>query len=271
MTRIGLNVPWFGGAYGHDLGRNRAYPDWPVWYDAGGVEGTLDRIRAAGVQLLRIWLFEEGEGIAGDGAMRADDMFLRNLAHLSGLLSGRGFEVYWTLFDANSARGKWDRITAPILTSAETAAEFCSGILAGVAPIVGGTAWAIDLCNEPEAIVAGRSGNGTDWGWRWKDVYPSLGILRDAVRALLPGIPVSVGSGYHNGENVLAGRYDGLGLDFLDYHSYTETPPAPPGKAVTLGEIGCAPGMVPADLGYHAAFAWDYAALPDFGKPAQNL
>src|SRR5689334_11372577 len=129
MTRVGLNVPWFGGAYGHDLGRNSAYPEWPVWYNSGGVEATLDRIESAGVQLVRIWLFEEGEGIVRGADMSVDELFLRNLEDLCGLLAAREFEVYWTLFDANSARGRWDRITAPILTHPDRAAAFCCRVL----------------------------------------------------------------------------------------------------------------------------------------------
>jgi hypothetical protein len=266
MTELGVNLPWFAGAYGHDLGPNRAYPDWPVWYDPAGVDAALDQVAALGVRLARVWLFEEGEGIDISGRMRVDDVFLRNLEDLASRLAARGVRVYWTLFDANSARGRWDRATAPVLTRADTAAEFSSEVLSAVAPLIRETAWAVDLCNEPEAIVAGRSGNGTDWGWRWQDLFPAMAVLRDEVRARAPGVPVSIGSGYHNERNVIEGRYDALDLDFLDFHCYGETIPAPAGRPVVLGEIGRALDAVPVDLGYHAALVWDRARLPNFGK-----
>src|SRR5437762_3500669 len=180
---IGVNLPWFGGAYGHDLGRNQAYSDWPVWYDPVKVSELLGFVRSFGIRLVRIWLFEEGEGI------EAGEPFLRNLRDLVERIQAAGLRVYWTLLDANAARGEWDRVTRRILTEPEAALRFVSGALAAAAPIIGEVAWAIDLCNEPEAVA----------GKRWMKVEPSLAILRDGARSLLPSSPISIGSGFLSG------------------------------------------------------------------------
>ena len=104
------------------------------------------------------------------------------------------------------------------------------GIEAGepaAAPIIGEVAWAIDLCNEPEAVA----------GKRWIKVEPSLAILRDGARSLLPSSPISIGSSPRSGmHDRLA-----LDLDFRDYHVYAplgEPAECPPTPAV-LGELGC--------------------------------
>jgi len=245
---IGVNLPWFGGAYGHDLGTNQAYPDWPVWYDSGKVSALLEFIRSFGIWLVRIWLFEDGEGI--DSQLNADNLFLTNLSDLVDRIRSAGIRVYWTLLNANGARGKWDRITARILTEPEQAQEFVMRALSAVAPVIQDVAWAVDLCNEPEAIVAGPTGGWTSSGWKWPDLQPPLAVLRQGVASLLPGVRVSIGSGYHNQRNVAAGIYDrpNLDLDFYDFHLYTPVTEAfacparveiSPHKPIVLGEIGC--------------------------------
>src|SRR4029079_4734775 len=74
-------------------------------------------------------------------------------------------------------------------------------------------------------------------GRRWSRVEPSLSVLRDSVRLLLPGTPVSIGTG------VASGMHDKLKLelDFIDFHVYTRAGEAMvcPEGASTLGEIGC--------------------------------
>jgi hypothetical protein len=224
---IGVNLPWFGGAYGHDLGRNQAYPDWPVWYDSGRVDEILGFLSTSGIRLVRIWLFEEGEGLEQE--LRVDDLFLGNLGDLARRIRSAGMQVYWTLFDANATRRQFDRITASILTEPAAAEEFTSHALSAIAPIIQDVAWAIDLCNEPEAIG------------KWSKVGAPLRILREGVANFLPGARVSLGSGHRNHHHIR--RLD-LSLDFFDLHYYVEQALACPRAErfetpVVLGEFGC--------------------------------
>ena len=244
--RIGLNVPWLGGAYGHDLGRNRAHPDWPVWYNCTELNQILDLVQAFGIRLLRIWLFENGEGLQENAQIGGvDELFLRNLDELVGNLGQRGLEVYWTLLDANSVLPQWDSVTLSILTGAATE-TFCEHALAVVLPIIRPVTWAIDLCNEPEGIIAGRCGNRTRSGLGWSEVRPALRLLRNCIAAHTPGIRVSVSSGWQIHEHVARGLYHRQGFepDFFDFHLYTEDGAVPAGLAlklsrpVVLGELG---------------------------------
>jgi hypothetical protein len=249
MTEIGVNLPWFGGAYGHDLGRNMAYPDWPVWYDPAKVDDLLELLRSFGIRLVRIWLFEEGEGIGGD------DLFLRNLRDLVERFKAAGIRIYWTLLDANAARGKRDRITARILMDADAARQFCSEALAVVAPVISEVAWGVDLCNEPEAVC----------GRRWRKVEPSLSALREGVSELMPGVKLSIGSAQLKYPERL-----NLDLDFYDFHIYAPVsealvcPPRlalSPLKPAVLGEIGC---VIPeADRGSEQAWRQSQACLAE--------
>lgn len=292
-VQLGVNLPWFHGAYGHDLGPNQACPDWPVAFDPGEVERLLDQFAAFGVRLLRIWLFEQGEGLRHSPRGRVEELdvrFLRNLERLCGLLSARGMAVYWTLLDANSPFRNTDRVTYPILTDPGAAEAFCALAAGPVLEVVAPTAWAIDMCNEPEGIIAGRFGNGTPYGVTWPEVTPSLRTIAAAVRRLAPQVRVSVGSGFTEQVNL---RDNGdflplaLELDFLDYHSYKRGRLVLPRTSclnaatahlpVVLGELGygvaaerrtCrnawAKGQEDlsgklhqiADRGYEAAFLW---------------
>jgi hypothetical protein len=278
MTEIGVNLPWFGGAYGHDLGRNQAYPDWPIWYEHDQVEEMLGFLATFGIGLARIWLFEEGEGLKYGPQVNVDDLFLHNLQDLVNRIRANGIKVYWTLFDANAALRRYSPLTARILTNSGAASQFTSQALSVVAPIIEDVTWAVDLCNEPEAIVGGKLGT-------WSEIERSLGAIREGAATLLPGTRFSIGSRFKKG----AHEKMTLDLDFLDFHHYhLEQTSAYPNaqrfsKPVVLGELGCAIKESDRDseevwretqerlarsldpltsLGYEAAFLW-FLNAPD--------
>lgn len=226
-TLIGVNVPWFHGAYGHDLGVNQAYPNWPVAYDSDRVEQLLSLLNGFGVQTIRTWLFESGEGLAYNWSGKVlgiDPTFMCNLEDLIRRIRAANMRVYWTLLDGNSVFYQDDGLTKSLLNNVRQASFFCDNALAPVLQIISEVCWAIDLCNEPEAIIAGSMGNGTDFGMRWCDIAPSLLAIAETVRRHLPGVPLGIGSGFQEHRNLEQGVYGrlGLDLDFLDYHTYLE-------------------------------------------------
>ena len=82
---IGVNLPWFDGAYCHDLGRNLAYPDYPVNFNKAQVEELLCVLSSFRIRYLQIWLFENREGIIYDeeGEINGvDSIFLQNIKEL---------------------------------------------------------------------------------------------------------------------------------------------------------------------------------------------
>jgi hypothetical protein len=244
---IGVNLPWFGQGYGHDLGRNASHPGWPPYFDPAAARRLLELLAARGVRLLRIWLFEDAEGLELDAAGRVtgiDSAFAHNLGELAALLRELRFRVYWVLLDANSVGRRNDAVTRSVLIDPEATARFCRHALAEVLPGVSDLAWGVDLCNEPEALIAGETGNNTGLGFEWWQIRPALLRLRAAASRSLEGVPASVGSGYQEHRNVAAGVLDLPELDFLDFHSHgMEGPPAhagavAPGRPVVIGELG---------------------------------
>ncbi|MBW2525196.1 MAG: hypothetical protein JRI23_13515 [Deltaproteobacteria bacterium] len=142
-----------------------------------------------------------------------------------------------------------------------------------------GVIWAVDCLNEPEGLVAGNDGNWETWGATWDEMRAFLAYCAGAVHGHDPNLAVSAGSGWHEWVNVAAGRYDGLGFDFYDYHLYDDVPdpphPATLGvdRPVVIGECGqesevwddtlqytavrdCFVGA--RDNGYLAALSWYY-------------
>ncbi len=298
---IGVNVPWFGGWYGHDLGKNQAYPGWPACDVERVAPKLLQTLTHFDVRLVRIWLFENGEGLKYDSEARVtglDRGFLGNLELLVRVLDELDISVYWTLLDANSVRRSLDGVTRSILVDPVQTRAFCRIALDEVLPRIAPSAWAVDLCNEPEAMIRGRTGNLTGLGFDWWDLQPSLAILREAVASHLPGVQISIGSGFREDQNLASGLYERLGLelDFLDYHShvsrsdFTHAGRLSARKDIVVGELGV---PVPHELdpsaetwklrerrllaalhgamsaGYKAIFLWSLSS--DFSKDVQSL
>ncbi len=246
---IGVNIPWFNQGYGHDLGWNQAYPGWPTFFDVEQARRLLTLLSDLGIRLLRIWLFEDGEGLMYEqcGALVGiDAAFRHNLADLVELLDAFGFRVYWTLLDANSVKRRNDRITSSILRDVKQTERFCGELVREVFPIIRESAWAVDLCNEPEALVAGDHGNKTGLGFDWWEIRPALEVLRKEVAAGLQGVPISVGSGYQEHRAVTSPiyGYSSFGLDFLDFHTHgsdglvVHADGLALNQAAVLGELG---------------------------------
>jgi hypothetical protein len=296
---IGVNLPWLGGAYGHDLGPNLAYPRWPVGYDPNATRKTLDVLGSLGIRVIRFWLFEQGEGLIygkGGWVEGVAPTFLANLGDFAGALADRGFRTYWTLFDANSVFRHGDGITRSILVDPKRAGSFCRNALERVLPLIEPSAWAIDLCNEVEAMIAGRDGNGGEEGTSWDAILAPIEVMASHFRSAAPGIPLSLGSGFQEHRNHASGRYARFQqlLSIIDFHTYAPGGWLEPASTirstcgadarVVVGEMGC---EVPhdgrrslehwkaaqddltrkvhrlADSGYDAAFLWYLSDLSD--------
>ncbi|RPI77239.1 MAG: hypothetical protein EHM45_09875 [Desulfobacteraceae bacterium] len=116
-----------------------------------------------------------------------------------------------------------------------------------------GTIWGVDLVNEPEAMIAGNTGNWAAWGVTWDEMRNFLKTCTTAIHAYNPDIKVSAGSGWHNWTNIQAGRFNNLGFDFVDFHYYHDAPhPAFP----TAQQLGVTIPVVLGECG-QAGAAWD--------------
>lgn len=246
-TIVGVNLPWLLNGYGHDLGGNQAYPSWPEDFNPGQTSRLLETVHGFGVRCLRFWLFEDGEGLLYDDAGRVtgvDPLFLRNLRKLIEIAMALDMTFYWVLIDANSVRRRPDMVTRMILTQGEHAQRFFDFAVRPLLPLIGPIAWAVELCNEPEAMVRGDYGNGTGLGFRWPDVVPSLNLLARAIRRELSGVALSVGSGFQEHRNVAIGHYHEVDIDAVDFHSHCHEAALPATselskkRPVIIGELG---------------------------------
>ncbi len=220
---VGVNIPWFNGWYGHDLGRNQAYSQFPACDIAQIGPGILGSAARFGVQVVRIGLFEDAEGLRYDDngeLLGLDSTFVSNLDALAGILRDLDMKAYWILVDADSVRRGRDYMTRSILLDSGVARRFVDVALEPVLPGLADVTWGVDLCNEPESIVSGAGGNRTGLGVNWWSIQPSLSVLRDAVRRTLPQAAVSVSSSSTKPPHQVHQHYTrlGLGLDFVDFH-----------------------------------------------------
>ncbi len=183
---MGVELPWFAGAYGHDMAPNERRDGWPSDFDAFKAYGALVEARELGFEAVRVWLCEAGEGIVTrDGAVEGVHPAL--LDAVKAVEDGArltGLRVVWTLLDGN-ADGAEDRafyrelVAAPERFAERVAAPIARALSADVT-------LAVELMHAPEALI----GDGVTW--------PALaGFLRasaDAVRAARPGTLVTTGT-----------------------------------------------------------------------------
>jgi hypothetical protein len=171
---VGANMPWIGDAYGHDLGRNQAHPDWPVEFDPDRLSKLFAVLREFGVRHVRLWLFEDAEGLlcTGEGLVDGlDQAFLDNLRVVALLAEQHDMRIYWTLLDANSLRRRPDMITRRILSQDDAASVFFDKAVAPISrslrPPPGPSISATSRRPSSGAILATRPVSAFDGGtWR---------------------------------------------------------------------------------------------------------
>ena len=60
---LGVNLPYFGDSYAHDMAKNARLEGWPCDFDLGRAHESLVLARAMNLEAVRIWLCEGGGGI----------------------------------------------------------------------------------------------------------------------------------------------------------------------------------------------------------------
>jgi hypothetical protein len=218
---VGFNQAWIAEAYGRDF---------TTGWNPAEVDLMFIRTKAAGATAVRIWLFEgmEKDGVTFSGT-RATGLapgFLANVEWTCQAARRHGVKVYWTGLNGNFpwARGtRWSFIHYNILN--DRFGEGSSFRWRALGPVLDvlaryrDTIYAFDLMNEVEGSMSlWMWSNGWDGARKW---------IRDEaafVHGRLPGVPVTASAGWHTAaENLVNGKYTGLGLDFYDLHVYNDT------------------------------------------------
>ncbi|MGE0709083.1 MAG: hypothetical protein AB7N76_00315 [Planctomycetota bacterium] len=211
---VGVNQAWDGGNYGHDLTKSWSLPAW---------ERVFDEAHAAKMRSLRVWLFEGMEGVLEDAQglpSGVDPGLLDHVDRLADLAEARGLTVYWTLHDGNLHGSRQDDQRALCTNARGYGDAFRQRVLA---PVLARLArrprlvFAIDLLNEAQGSVKAKV-----WSDGWSGASRYLRTMACFIHQAAPGLRVSASSGHGEGvKDVLAGRFDGLGLDFFDVHVYS--------------------------------------------------
>jgi hypothetical protein len=278
----GYNQAWIEQDYGRDM---------TGAFTLQKVERLMRRVRASGGESVRLWLFEgrQKEGIIWKGArpVGVDPAMLRNVESIMQAARRHRVKVYWTALSANwvwPKNDKWFHGHYNILNDRFGCAQsFKWNVLV---PILGRIwpyrdhVFGLDLLNEVQAAVK-------HWHFTkgWKGAQAWIYEMTAFVHWWAPGIHVTASSGHSTGvQDLLNGRFSGLGLDFYDIHLYNDTGTIPQGQKlrdlarwtgtpIVLGEFGQKTKRRDDDLQYRVTwyFLWSALSLEFKGAFAWRL
>lgn len=284
-TLFGVNVPYLGGEYGHDLAENGRFPTWPCRFDPMLAYRPLIEARRIGFSGVRMWLCENGEGLRLDDAGRVvgvSDRLLESVKIVQEAAHLHGLYLYWTLLDGNSWAREGDTATRSILADADQAARFAEHVVGPLARVFDAERTVgLDVVNEPESSTDECIEDPAIEGVAWESIGRAIRLARQAAKAELD---VTVTSGTTHVFLPSLWR-SGAELDAIDVHVYHENGGVPsredlaryvgddaildPALPLFAGELGIPkdPGPTAPDslanyvfnaerLGYHAAFLW---------------
>lgn len=217
---VGYNQGWIEGKYGRDLTSAFDENDW---------RKMLVRTRESGGSALRMWLFEGQpcDGVVYDGhkPVGVEPSFLANVRRVCELAKEEGVKVYWTGFDGNyfgAPSGlEFDRRWNYLNDKYSFGTAFLTNVLGPVLDVIKerpDACYAFDVMNEVQGSM-----HWNFWPDGWEGARRFMSTWTAFVHGRAPGLKVTVSSGWGNStQDILAGRFDGLGFDFLDVHIYSD-------------------------------------------------
>lgn len=315
---IGINLGWFEDKYGSDLGGSE-FGDSPLWSNPSAPltvdlskpnipqnQPYLSQNPAAinqyfakinGVDIVRLWLFEQLEGLVfskdgNNNLMGLDPSFINNLLKILNSANSYNIKVYLTLLNSwdtnasfpsglpSSRMGDYQKLfqaRKQIITNIlQNPSDFCNNILTPLLDATKNnpTVFAIDLINEPDSMIESK--------------IISSQQLRNFVEYIVQkikpyGVKISIGCMRKNTSMSLSSTL----IDFSDIHAYNDpTNAGPPkldsynssdfsSKYCIIGECGYHPETKPYDQnqelpilegfledankqGYAGALAWRF-------------
>ena len=282
----GANLPWFENAeaslgYYNDIAVNPHSPGDSCIYNSAQMNGYLVDLHKMGVTVVRFWLNTGDQGCTLDAygnVTGVTTLFWTNLDNIVYLAGSNGISLYLNL---SEGRADW-------LTNLAMANAYKTNCLI---PLVqrykaNTNVFGIDLMNEIDNWVADQV-MGNPWissGATWAQAQAYMTNFAAAVHKTDSNRLVSCSQVYHGWSNLHL--WEGLGLDFYDFHEYADTISLPSvatlnvDKPVWVGECGQAnadltwsdPLQTTCELealnsGYNGGYAgvsiWSYA-LPDW-------
>ena len=229
----GVNLPWInntGSSYGHDIGPNH-YTGYGYDYVGGDIDRYFTDIKNMHTNVVRIWLFENMEGLnfATDGSISGiDSTFLANLTDLVQRANNHGLALELTLFtfDVGSQFGHVPNnggggALKNFFTDSGAQSALINNVVKPLATKFTGN-WGVygyDLMNESNYAVT--SGTGT-----WAQMHSYIYNLTSAIHGVNSSIQVTCSTDDVSSfsSNNHWNRYGGVGLNYYDYHQYSDSP-----------------------------------------------
>jgi len=284
---VGMNVATFGGQAEREYGKNPLMPDAEPWYNAKAVNTGLQDIATSGCNVVRLRLFNKLDGLKLDSSglvTGIDDTFLKNVSDMISKAESAKVQVYVVLSGSWSGLGT---TKSPITDANAKTAYLKKAIVPLVSKLKGRQGvLAIDVMDEIESDIAGKEGNTTKVGATWDQARDFIKSTVDTIKSVDPQRMVTASSGLHGWQNVKAGKFAKLGLDFYDFHAYDDKGTLPPFKElkvdrpVVVGSCGQESKKADNDIQAKANFAFltnaqkeGYAGalLTDYGKNPENV
>ena len=184
------------------------------------------------LNVCRIWVFEDLEGLLFDSSGYVKGIhpsLITNFNIAVKLAEKRNLHLYLAL-SAGFRKSIREGGFRDIITDPRARQHYLEN---AVIPFVENfkdnpTVFAIDVMNEPEGEMKGPQGNRSDDGYSGEVMQEFIKSSVAAVKQADAKRLVSCGSGWHGPENIKAGFYRELGLDFYDFHQYNNEGSLPP-------------------------------------------
>ncbi len=217
---LGYNEGWFGNHFGSGLTSN---------FKSSYVDEVFKSIKAAGGDVVRVWLFEKEQGIKlGQHTPQSrgvDSQMLINISKILDIARKRKVFVYITLFDGNdmpSGRSPQRDYYFNLLNNKFGEADaFRRNVLKPVLHVLNkhrDVIYGLDLMNEIEATLVRFY-----WVNTWHSPRGWMQGMRQYIKAYSPWLKVTTSSGWHiSYVTIPSGFFSGLGLDFYDMHLYAD-------------------------------------------------
>ena len=220
----GVNLPYFFDAYGHDLSPNVLSGTDASNLDPMPIYRPLLAAHEMGFQAVRIWLCEGGEGILMNAGVISGvhPVLVESVGIIQECASLCGLRLYWTLLDGHARSRNDDTISREILSGGEHTERFAGQV---AAPLVRRLdprlTLAIEIVNEPEALIPGNETASDGCSEKWQAVGGAIRTIGDAVRSEHQATIVTAGSR----RAALASLWRASpGLDAIDIHAEADSP-----------------------------------------------
>ncbi|EGD45889.1 Dockerin type 1 [Ruminiclostridium papyrosolvens DSM 2782] len=234
----GVGITWMDGKTLYPVGVNYAWYNWSYefsdnnWnYNFSRIKSDLDTMSTKGIHALRWWVFPDlaygplwsgpNEGSLCTGL---PEKWVDHMKETCDYAYSKGIKIYWTItsFDCARADDAYDH--DDIIDNSTVLQSFLDNAMKPILQTLGTHPGVLgwDIINEPEWIIKKEdNGEPNNKG----EIFP-LSAMRNYIKTTCEFIhqyakqPVSFGSANMKWLGAQYDLWDGLGLDFYDFHWY---------------------------------------------------